>query len=78
MYYPSVQYDTSNKTTPLFVKYLMNEGKSSIFYSFNIYLKPEITIYKRSVKKLYIIIADGLPIINCYFYFFGNIANFFK
>ena len=136
MYYPSVQYEPSNRTTPLFVKYynyfyhfsrfsnkidrlylaehilyddiglilknektyknwgcaslngdsyttgkerdLMNEGSSSRLYSFNIYLKPEITIYKRSVKKLYIIIADGLPIINVIFIFFEIIANFFK
>ena len=57
---------------------LMNEGSSSRLYSFNIYIKPEITIYKRSYKKIYLIIADGLPIVNVVFTFFGCLANILK
>ena len=57
---------------------LMNQGSTSRFYSFNIYLKPGIIYYKRSYKKLYLIIADGLPIINIVFIFFGLIAKIFK
>ena len=56
---------------------LMNEGSSSRLYSFNIYLKPEVIIYRRSFKKLYLIIADGLPIINVIFIIFEMIAEFF-
>ena len=43
---------------------LMNEGSTSRFYSFNIYIKNEIVYYNRSYKKLFLIIANGLPIVN--------------
>ena len=49
---------------------LMNEGSTSRFYSFNIYIKNEIFYYNRSYKKLFLIIADGLPIVNIIFVFF--------
>jgi hypothetical protein len=54
-------YTTGNKRD------LMNEGSTSRFYSFNIYLKNEVTHYHRTYKKLFLIIADGLPIINVIF-----------
>ena len=57
---------------------LMNEGSTSRFYSFNIYLKSPIICYNRSYKKIYLIVADGLPIINIVFIFFGLIAKIFK
>mgnify|MGYP006873050410 CR=1 FL=1 len=57
---------------------LMNEGSTSRLYSFNIYLKPDIVFYNRSYKKLYIIFADGLPIINIVIVFFKLIAKIFK
>jgi hypothetical protein len=65
-------YSTGDK------KDLMNEGSTSRFYSFNIYLKPDITYYKRSYKKLHLIIADGLPIINIIFIIFRFVAKTFK
>jgi hypothetical protein len=65
-------YSTGDK------KDLMNEGSTSRFYSFNIYLKPDITYYKRSYKKLHLIIADGLPIINIIFIVFRFVAKTFK
>ena len=43
---------------------LMNEGSTSRFYSFNIYIKNEIVYYNRSYKKIFLIIANGLPIVN--------------
>ena len=57
---------------------LMREGSTSRFYSFNIYLNHDIIYYNRSYKKLYLIVADGLPIINIVFIFFGLIAKIFK
>ena len=57
---------------------LMNEGSTSRFYSFNIYLKNEIVFYNRSYKKLFLIIADGLPIVNIVFVIFRIIAKVFK
>ena len=59
-------------------KDLMNEGSNSRLYSFNIYLKSDIIFYHRSYKKLFLILADGLPIINIIFIFFGIIGNIFK
>ena len=56
-------YATGNK------KDLMNEGSSSRLYSFNIYLKSEV---------IYIIIAEGLPIVNVIFIIFGIVAHVFK
>ena len=136
MYYPVVQYQPMNKTTPIFVRYynyfyhlsrysnkidrlylqqhilnddkgrfskdektyshwgsvslngdsyatgdkkdLMNEGSTSRLYSFNIYLKSEVVYYKRSYKKISLIIAEGLPIINAIFSLFRIIAKIFK
>jgi hypothetical protein len=57
---------------------IMNEGSSSRLYSFNIYLKSDIVYYTRSYRKLFLIIADGLPIINIIFIFFKIIAKIFK
>jgi hypothetical protein len=65
-------YSTGDK------KDLMNEGSTSRFYSFNIYLKPDITYYKRSYKKLHLIIVEGLPIINIIFIIFRFVAKIFK
>jgi len=57
---------------------LMNEGSTSRFYSFNIYIKNEIILYNRSYKKLFLIIADGLPIVNIVFVIFRMIAKVLK
>ena len=57
---------------------LMNEGSTSRFYSFNIYLKDDIIYYKRSYKKIQLIIADGLPIINIIIIIFRIVAKIFK
>jgi hypothetical protein len=57
---------------------LMNEGSTSRFYSFNIYLKNEIVIYNRSYKKFFLIIADGLPIVNIIFVIFRIFAKILK
>ena len=65
-------YTTGNKRD------LMNEGSTSRFYSFNIYLKNEITHYHRTYKKLFLIIADGLPIINVIFVIFKLFAKILK
>ena len=136
MYYPVVQYQPMNKTTPIFVRYynyfyhlsrysnkidrlylqqhilkddkgrfskdeksyshwgsvslngdsyatgdkkdLMNEGSTSRLYSFNIYLKSEVVYYNRSYKKVYLILADGLPIFNVILSFFRIIAKILK
>ena len=60
------------------IKDLMNEGSTSRLYSFNIYLKSDIIYYQRSYKKIYLILADGLPIINIVFIFFLTIAKILK
>ena len=57
---------------------LMNEGSSSRLYSFNIYLKSDIVYYNRSYKKIFLILADGLPIVNIIFVIFKLIAKVFK
>ena len=54
-------YATGNKRD------LMNEGSTSRLYSFNIYLKSEVVYFNRSYKKMYIIFAEGLPIVNIIF-----------
>ena len=46
---------------------LMNEGSSSRLYSFNIFINPEVVYYNRSYKKLFIIIANGLPNVSAVF-----------
>ena len=137
MYYPVVQYQPLNKTTPIFIEYtnyfyhlsrysnkidrlylqqhiliddkgwflkdeeiysrwgsaslngdsystgnksdLMNEGSTSRFYSFNIYLKSDIIYYHRSYKKrINLIFSEGLPIVNMVFIIFRFIAKVFK
>ena len=65
-------YSTGDK------KDLMNEGSTSRFYSFNIYLSSFVIWYSRSYKKMYLIIAEGLPIINIVFIIFGLVAKVFK
>ena len=57
---------------------LMNEGSTSRFYSFNIYIQNEIVYYNRSYKKLFLIIADGLPIVNIIFVIFGCFVKAIK
>ena len=136
MYYPVVQYQPMNKSTPIFVRYisyfyhlsrfsnkidriylqqhilnddigffnkeekkysywgsaslngdsyttgnlrdLMNEGSTSRLYSFNIYLKSDIIFYHRNYKKISLICAEGMPIINVVFVIFRIIAKIFK
>ena len=56
----------------------MNEGSTSRLYSFNIYLKSNVVYYNRSYKKLSLIIAEGLPIVNIIFLFFRLITKIFK
>ena len=57
---------------------LMNEGSSSRFYSFNIYLKSDVVYYNRSYKKLFLIIANGLPIVNVIFIIFKLFTKIVK
>ena len=59
-------------------KDLMNEGSSSRLYSFNIYLNSDIICYNRSYKKVMIIIAESLPIMNVIFVILGALAKLFK
>ena len=59
-------------------KDLMNEGSSSRLYSFNIYLNFETMVYNRYHKKIFLIIADGLPIVYIVFNFFKFIAKVIK
>ena len=59
-------------------KDLMNEGSSSRLYSFNLYLNADIIFYNRTYKKMFIIIADRLPIVNIVYIFFSFIAKIFK
>ena len=57
---------------------LMNEGSSSRLYSFKIYIKSDVIYYNRYYKKLFLILANGLPIINVIVSFFKIIAKIFK
>ena len=57
---------------------LMNEGSTSRFYSFNIYLKSDIIYYNRTYKNIFLIIANGLPIVNIVFIIFKATAKIFK
>ena len=57
---------------------MMIEGSTSRLYSLNIYLNSDIIYYNRSYKKLLLIIADGLPIVNIVFIFFKTLAKIFK
>ena len=56
----------------------MNEGSSSRIYSFNIYLTEDIILYHRTYKKMFLIIADRLPIVNIVYMFFSFLAKIFK
>ena len=56
----------------------MNEGSTSRFYSVNIYIESDIVYYKRSYKKVYLIIANGLPLVNIIYIFFKFFAKIFK
>ena len=57
----------------------MNEGSTSRFYSFNIYLKSDIIYYHRNYKKrVNLIFSEGLPIVNVVFIIFRFIAKVFK
>ena len=58
---------------------LMNEGSTSRFYSFNIYLKSDVIYYNRSYKKrINLIFSEGLPIVNIVFIVFRFISKVFK
>ena len=57
---------------------LIIEGSTSRFYSFNIYLKSDIIYYNRTYKKMFLIIANGLPLVNIIFIIFKVIAKIFK
>ena len=46
---------------------LMNEGSSSRFYSFNIFINSDVVHYNRKYKKLLSIVANGLPNVNAVF-----------
>ena len=59
-------------------KDLVNEGSSSRMYSFNIYVNSDVTYYHKSYKKLYIIIANGLPIANLIFIVFRVLAKVYE
>ena len=59
-------------------KDLMNEGSTSRLYSFNIYLKSDVIYYSRSYKKILLIFADGLPIVNVIFIIFKMITKILK
>ena len=57
---------------------LMNEGSTSRLYSFNIYLSSDIITYNRTYKKMFLIIADRLPIVNIVYILFSFFAKIFK
>ena len=57
---------------------LMSEGSSSRLYSFNIYINFETNFYSRTHKNLFLVIADGLPIVYIVFMLFKFIAKVFK
>jgi hypothetical protein len=59
-------------------KDLMNEGSTSRLYSFNIYLNSDIIIFNRTYKKIFVIIADRLPIVNIVYILFSFFAKIFK
>ena len=59
-------------------KDLMSEGSSSRLYSFNIYVNFQVIVYRRYYKNLFLIIADGLPIVYIVFNFFKFSAKIFK
>ena len=59
-------------------KDLINEGSNSRAYSFNIYLDPNIIIYKRYYKKFYSIFSDFFPFGIIIITFLKNISKLFK
>ena len=60
------------------VKDLMNEGSSSRLYSFNIYLNFDVIYYYRYYKKIFLILSEGIPIMNAIYSFFRFITKFIK
>ena len=65
-------YTTFNK------KDLINEGSTSRIYSLNLYLESGIILYTRKYKKIFSLIAEGLPELMAVFFVFKKIANIFK
>ena len=65
-------YSTGDK------KDLMNEGSSSRFYSFNIYVNSDVVYYKRTYKNVFLILSDGLPNVNIILIVCRIIAKIFK
>lgn len=59
-------------------KDIMNEGSTSRLYSFNIYLLPDVIYYHRNYKKIFLIIAEGLTIINIVCNIFKLVAKIIK
>ena len=57
---------------------LMNEGSTSRLYSFNIYLKSDVIYYDRNYKKISLICAEGMPVINVVFAIFQLLAHVIK
>ena len=57
---------------------LMDEGSSSRLYSLNIYVYFDVIYYYRHYKKIFIIISDGLPIINIVYNFLKTISKSLK
>ena len=57
---------------------LMNEGSTSRLYSLNIYLKSDVIYYKRNYKKISLICAEGMPVINVVFAVFQIITDIIK
>ena len=57
---------------------LMNEGSTSRLYSFNIYLKSDVIYYNRNYKKISLICAEGMPVINVVFTVFQILAQVIK
>ena len=60
------------------IRDLMNEGSTSRLYSFNIYLKFDVIYYTRNYKKVTLILAEGMPIINAVFEIFQILAEVIK
>ena len=60
------------------VKDIVKELSTSIVYSLHIYLETDIMNYRRTYKKIAIILSQSLPIIYIVLLFFRKIAKFFK
>ncbi len=57
---------------------LMAEGSTSRVYTFNIFATSSLIYYKRSYKKIWGMITDGIPIVYFVFIVFCQIAKIFK